>query len=210
MNAILIVLISILILVVVYLVKKTGAQTRLELFTPIAKKYNAEYQPEEILQGDHLFVPYRDNDLVIKLRTRQYTKPTGDPDHTRNVRVRILTAELELDKAHLPLISLATDSFFKKIVSFDNEDRVHTGDEKFDKRYVIESADPNLVKKLFPEETRKKLTAGHIKHAEFLMNEDHFNMEVVLSDIELSHPDMGKRIEEFIDLAIFFLERAWQ
>ncbi|MBK6793415.1 MAG: hypothetical protein IPG80_12975 [Anaerolineales bacterium] len=59
MNAILIVLISILILVVVYLVKKTGAQTRLELFTPIAKKYNAEYQPEEILQGDHLFVPYR-------------------------------------------------------------------------------------------------------------------------------------------------------
>ncbi|MBK6793414.1 MAG: SH3 domain-containing protein [Anaerolineales bacterium] len=101
--------------------------------------------------------------------------------------MRILTAELELDKAHLPLISLATDSFFKKIVSFDNEDRVHTGDETFDKRYVIESADPDLVKKLFPEETRKKLTAKHINSASFLMNEDHFNMEVV-SDIELSPP----------------------
>ena len=188
------VVIAILLAVVVYFILR---QQTSETLTPLAEKFNGEYARNDLANMESFTIPYHECTLIVKLHVLPDTQS-------------VIRAALQTDSPHLPELTLSTNSILKKAFNYEGENRILTGDERFDTLFQVASDDAGLVRKIFSEDVREGLKNKILHMPTFEMSPNTFAMKAFLLNFSPSPERSATVLEHFTKTAISILDRAWQ
>ena len=161
---------------------------------PVAQKYGGKVIQGGTFGSNHLEIPYRGNTLHVTA----YPARRGPTTYQ---------AILEVDGAHFVEMTLGTNSILQKAVGKYGNDRVLTGDDRFDFLFIVSSQDPSAVTKVFTVEVREKLKAPL-----FFMPSLEFtpNRFLLTTTFQYSFKSNSKTyLPALIDTALLILDQAW-
>ena len=159
--------------------------------TPIAEKYNGSVSSGWYFGPTELTIPYRGFTLHITPYINARRSQIGDPS---------IQAVLKLDAPHFPELSLRRYSLvlFKK----NSDDPIPTGDEEFDRRFVIHG-NAGSVKKVFTKTVREQLKNEKLNGASITLDPNKFVMSAYSNNLD------GQVYEAFTEAVLAVLDQAW-
>ena len=179
--------------VVLYFV---GRQQTTETLTPLAAKFNGTYSRDGFSNTETLTIPYHGYTLTVHLYVNDGSKS-------------VLHASILMDAPYLPGLTLSTNSILKKTFQIEDENRVTTGDERFDFLFQVACDDPKLVGKIFSEDVRDALKDKILHMPTIEMTGDSFTMKSFLLHFGPSPENSARVLEHFTRTAISILDKAW-
>lgn len=194
MQEFLVFIIGLVILIITWIIE---AQQKAKRYTPIAEKFDGVYTPGGNFRGECLTLPYRSYDLVIELRSSK--------SHSA-----AFIASLEMEKPHLPEISLATNSILKKSLDIEEENRILTGDDRFDFLFQVVCEDADLARKIFSKDVRDNLKSKLLYTPKFYMEPDYFELTTSYPPVSFSQQKYEHSVNHFIKTALSILDAAWE
>jgi hypothetical protein len=160
--------------------------------TPIAEKHQGRVSSGWYFGTTELTIPYRGLTLHIIPYINTRRSSIGDPS---------IQATLKLDAPHLPELSLSRYS--PVLLKRNSEDPIPTGDEEFDRLFVVHGSDTGMVKKVFTHGVMEKLKNEKLRGASFIMEPDKFVMSGYCNGLD------SQAYEAFTDAALAVLDQAW-
>jgi hypothetical protein len=157
------------------------------------EKYNGSVAGEGMFSQASLNVPYKGNVLVITCM--RYRRGSD-----------IYSAVLNLSEPHFPEITLGTNSILQKSIGNYGNDRVLTGDERFDFLFIVQSQDHSAVMKVLTEEVREKLKNKPFYTPAFTFEPAKFSMSTTLT----GYNQRSDAYTVFVDTIISMLDMAWE
>jgi len=163
-----------------------------DALTSIADKYHGSVSSSGISGPTELIIPYRGFTLHITPYINARRSRIGNPS---------IQAVLKLDAPHFPELSLKRYSpvLWKK----NSQDPIPTGDEEFDRLFVVHASDPLAVKKVLTDSIREQLKDERLQQTSFYMEPDKFVMSGYGNSLDRD------AYETFTDAALAILDQAW-
>ena len=160
--------------------------------TSIADKYHGNVSSGWYFGPTELTIPYQGFTLHITPYINARRSRIGDPS---------IQAVLKLDAPHFPELSLKRYS--PVLWKTNSEDSIPTGDEEFDRLFVVHASDPLTVKKVLTDSIRRQLKNEMLQQTSFYMEPDKFVMSGYGNNLERD------TCEAFTDAALAVLDQAW-
>jgi hypothetical protein len=110
-----------------------------------AEKRGGKFEKSGLLKQARIQIPYKDWQVVI------YSTPGSRYSPPKTI------AQVKLDAPRLPVIQLERNYLLQKILAAFGRERLLTGDEDFDRRWVVRASDTLAVHKLVTPELKAGL-----------------------------------------------------
>ena len=157
------------------------------------EKYNGSITGEGMFSQASLNVPYKGSVLVVTCT--RYRRGTD-----------IYSAVLTLSEPHFPEFTLGTNSILQKSVGNYGDDRILTGDERFDFLFIVRGQDHFAVTKVLTEEVREKLKNKPFYTPSFTFEPARFIMSTTLVD----YTKRSDAYTVLVDTIISMLDNTWK
>jgi hypothetical protein len=159
----------------------------------IADKYHGTVTSGWYFRTTELTIPYRGLTLHIVPYIHTARGSYRDPD---------IQATMKLDAPHLPELSLSRYSLVLLKKKKNSPDPIPTGDQEFDRLFVVHGSDRVMVEKVFTDGVREKLENTK-SGLSFSMKPDNFVMSGSCGDLD------SQAYEAFTDAVLVVLDQAW-
>jgi len=177
------------ILVVTVLILYFQRKKQQELLQYQAEKRNGYLESSNFLMPVRLVLPLGEQSLYV------YSVPGGKNRPSKTI------AELVGGTTSLPQIKLGRNTLFQKALETFGKERFLSGDEEFDKTFVVSADDENAARQILSLEIQKNLLEMASKSPSIETGPQHFRMMILrmLKDYE--------SYDLFIDTALAILNK---
>lgn len=110
-----------------------------------AEKRGGKFEKSGLLKQARIQIPYKEWQVVV------YSTPGSRYSPPKTI------AQVKVDTPRLPAIQLERNYLLQKILAAFGRERLLTGDEDFDRRWVVRASDTMMVYKLVTPELKAKL-----------------------------------------------------
>ena len=110
-----------------------------------AEKRGGKFEKSGLLKQARIQIPYKEWQVVV------YSTPGSRYSPPKTI------AQVKVDTPRLPVIQLERNYLLQKILAAFGRDRLLTGDEDFDRRWVVRASDTMMVHKLVTPELKARL-----------------------------------------------------
>ena len=110
-----------------------------------AEKRGGKFEKSGLLKQARIQIPYKEWQVVV------YSTPGSRYSPPKTI------AQVKVDTPRLPVIQLERNYLLQKILAAFGRERLLTGDEDFDRRWVVRASDTMMVHKLVTPELKAKL-----------------------------------------------------
>ena len=110
-----------------------------------AEKRGGKFEKSGLLKQARIQIPYKEWQVVV------YSTPGSRYSTPKTI------AQVKVDTPRLPVIQLERNYLLQKILVAFGRERLLTGDEDFDRRWVVRASDTMMVHKLVTPELKAKL-----------------------------------------------------
>ncbi|RJP55025.1 MAG: hypothetical protein C4583_01315 [Anaerolineaceae bacterium] len=110
-----------------------------------AEKRGGKFEKSGLLKQARIQIPYKEWQVVI------YSTPGSRYSPPKTI------AQVKVDSPRLPVIQLERNYLLQKILAAFGRERLLTGDDDFDRRWLVRAADTLTIHKLVTPELKAKL-----------------------------------------------------
>jgi len=154
----------------------------------------AEKRGGEIVKGNlfrlaELRIPVKD--VVIAIRTAPGSKYS--PPKT--------IAQVKLDSPRLPAVRFLRNDLMQKALTAFGKERLLTGDEEFDSRWVVQADDPFIIHKLVTAEFKSRLAERVLRSLDIRIQPQEASFTII------TIPSDDEGYDNFIDTVVLVLQK---
>lgn len=154
-----------------------------------AEKRGGKFEKGGLLKQSRIQIPYKEWQVVV------YSTPGSRYSPPKTI------AQVKLDAPRLPILQLQRNNLLHKILAAFGRERLLTGDEDFDRRWLIQTPDPLTLHKLVTPELKAKLEERILRS--LVINIQPMELSLTIATI----PSSEEAYDTFIETTMLVLRK---